>query len=336
ITGGPGASFYVATNGSSSGNGSITSPWNLQTALNHPSSVHPGDTIWLRGGTYVGQFTSSLTGTASSPIVVRQYPGERATIDGRTVDPNVLVLTGAYTWYWGFEVTNTLLGAQNGEGVNFSTSNGLKLINLVTHDHGSNGMGVWSQSTNVEVYGCLSYFNGRMTQANHAYGAYGQNQTGEKFLEENFFIHNFGNYPIHIYGSSTAFLDNFRFTGNVFYGGWALIGGSRKAQNPVFTSNYFYGTDVGEGIFDLGWQTQFGPGANNSVLTGNYFMGGTVNFNANNTNTTATGNTFYGRLSNVNPSLYPGNTYFTSASGPVPRPSGLTVVVRPNKYEPGR
>ena len=27
------------------------SPWDLQTALNHPA-VHPGDTIWMRGGTY--------------------------------------------------------------------------------------------------------------------------------------------------------------------------------------------------------------------------------------------------------------------------------------------
>ncbi len=69
-------------NGSPSGNGSINSPWDLQTALNQPSTVHPGDTIWLRGGTYVGHFTSNLNGTSSSPIIVRQYAGERATIDG--------------------------------------------------------------------------------------------------------------------------------------------------------------------------------------------------------------------------------------------------------------
>src|SRR6185295_4046668 len=43
--------FYVASNGSSSGSGSMTAPWDLQTALNHPAAVHPGDTIWVRGGT---------------------------------------------------------------------------------------------------------------------------------------------------------------------------------------------------------------------------------------------------------------------------------------------
>ena len=71
--------FYVAPNASSSGNGSLNSPWKLQTALDQPSSVHAGDTIWLRGGTYVGHFTSNLNGTSSNAIVVRQYAGERAT-----------------------------------------------------------------------------------------------------------------------------------------------------------------------------------------------------------------------------------------------------------------
>jgi hypothetical protein len=71
----------VATNGSSSGNGSINNPWNLRTALNQPASVQPGSTIYLRGGTYTGTFTSSLAGTAAAPIVVRSYPGEWARID---------------------------------------------------------------------------------------------------------------------------------------------------------------------------------------------------------------------------------------------------------------
>ncbi|HTY43209.1 MAG TPA: hypothetical protein VMH79_15165, partial [Thermoanaerobaculia bacterium] len=44
--------FYVAPNASGSGNGSLANPWKLQTALNQPSAVQPGDTIWLRGGTY--------------------------------------------------------------------------------------------------------------------------------------------------------------------------------------------------------------------------------------------------------------------------------------------
>jgi len=77
-----GPAFYVAPNGSASGNGSINNPWDLQTALNQPSGVQPGATIYLRGGTYNGKFTSALAGTVSSPIVVRAYPGEWAKIEG--------------------------------------------------------------------------------------------------------------------------------------------------------------------------------------------------------------------------------------------------------------
>ena len=100
--------FYAAPNGSPSGNGSINSPWDLQTALNQPSAVHAGDTIWLRGGTYTGHFTSNLNGTSSTPIIVRQYAGERATIDGNYAgNIPTLIVDGSYTWFWGFEVMNS-------------------------------------------------------------------------------------------------------------------------------------------------------------------------------------------------------------------------------------
>src|SRR6202521_375199 len=81
--------YYVAPPGHTTGDGSMGTPWDLQTALSVPPAVRPGDTIWLRGGTYAGaavagySFACSLKGTAGLPISVRQYPGERATIDGR-------------------------------------------------------------------------------------------------------------------------------------------------------------------------------------------------------------------------------------------------------------
>jgi hypothetical protein len=78
----PGPTFHVATNGKVTGNGTVNSPWDLQTALSQPSSVVPGSTIYLHGGTYRGKFTSNLNGTAANPIVVRSYPGEWAKIDG--------------------------------------------------------------------------------------------------------------------------------------------------------------------------------------------------------------------------------------------------------------
>jgi hypothetical protein len=77
-----GPAVYVAPNGSPTGDGSINKPWDLGTALSQQSNVRPGTTIYLRGGTYTGKFTSGLIGTPSAPIVVRSYPREWATLDG--------------------------------------------------------------------------------------------------------------------------------------------------------------------------------------------------------------------------------------------------------------
>ena len=90
-----GDDFYVSPTAAANGNGSFNNPWKLQTALDHPSAVQPGDTIWLRGGIYnAPPYTSHLVGTSAEPIIVRQYPGERARIDGN---------------YNGNEVTLTIL-----------------------------------------------------------------------------------------------------------------------------------------------------------------------------------------------------------------------------------
>ena len=84
---------FAAPNGSPTADGSIDRPWDLDTALgspsgSQPSSVQPGDTIWLRGGIYIpatdNGYISHVTGTPGSPIIVRNYNGERATLQAGT------------------------------------------------------------------------------------------------------------------------------------------------------------------------------------------------------------------------------------------------------------
>jgi hypothetical protein len=72
--------FYVSPNGSPNGNGSLSNPWDLHTALNQPSSVTQGKTIYMRGGTYRGKFISNLVGAT-----LRSYPGEWAKIDNHYI-----------------------------------------------------------------------------------------------------------------------------------------------------------------------------------------------------------------------------------------------------------
>ena len=218
--------------------------------------MHPGDTIWLRGGTYKGTFTSVLTGTPDEPIIVRQYPGERAILDGGDSDGRaILTIDGSYTWFWGFEVTSsdpvrrssqtgsfpTDIGRGDGISTGSSDSLGIKLINLTIHD-ARQGISAFSKWSDTEIYGCLIYYDGWVApDRGHGHGIYTQNETGTKTVRDNIIFSGFG-HGIHAYGTSAAHLDNFRIEGNtIFVSGTLLddnarnllLGGDSVAQNPV-------------------------------------------------------------------------------------------------------
>ncbi len=90
-----GCDFYVAPSsrdislgqtatvaGTPQGTGSLTQPWDLQTALDKPSSLVTGKSICLRGGTYRGGYLSNISGAAAAPVKLRSAPGEWAKFDG--------------------------------------------------------------------------------------------------------------------------------------------------------------------------------------------------------------------------------------------------------------
>ena len=145
--------------------------------------VKPGDTIWLRGGTYTGApFVSHLNGTSASPIIVRQYPGERARIDGNYNGHEVtLDIMGSYTWYWGFEVFNSDptryvsdpadWPPRRGTGVQVR-GDGTRMINMIVHDT-SQGVSSAEAATDARIYACLFYYNGyQAPDRGHGHGIY--------------------------------------------------------------------------------------------------------------------------------------------------------------------
>ena len=69
--------YYAAPAGTTTGNGSIGSPWDLQTALGQASLITTGKNLCLRGGVYNGKFSTGLTAGT-----VRSAPDEWAVIDG--------------------------------------------------------------------------------------------------------------------------------------------------------------------------------------------------------------------------------------------------------------
>lgn len=77
------AQWYVSTTGTPTAAGTIGDPWNLQRALAGDPPIAPGDTIWVRGGHYIGPFSSYLQGTPIQPIIVRNYQRERVLLDSQ-------------------------------------------------------------------------------------------------------------------------------------------------------------------------------------------------------------------------------------------------------------
>src|SRR3989449_2090347 len=107
------AGYYASPNGTGAGDGSVSRPWDLTTARNGGNGKgQPGDTIWLRGGTYTSTINTTVAGTATAPIVVRQYPGERAILDANggtsgTTRGDFFIVSGSYVTFWGFEVMDS-------------------------------------------------------------------------------------------------------------------------------------------------------------------------------------------------------------------------------------
>lgn len=73
--------LYVSPTGSDSNPGTLAQPLaTVQTAIN---TVSPGETIYIRGGTYHEEVSvSGLNGTASNPIVITNYQDEKVLFDG--------------------------------------------------------------------------------------------------------------------------------------------------------------------------------------------------------------------------------------------------------------
>lgn len=369
------AEWRVAPNGSPTGDGSAAKPWDLASALKNTAAVKPGDTIWLHGGTYTGAaretFTCMLKGTAEQPIIVKQFPGERA-----TVRPTLTTGGCEHVWFWGFEVMNPDTGEYGRtEHARLPTvwlrdSRGVKLINLVIHD-GGQGIGAWSESEDSEIYGCVIYNNG-WAGSNQGHGIYTQNKTGTKKILDNLIFNQLGTgYGIHCYGSEKAFMRDYVFEGNVCFnnqGNNILIGGGSPSEKIVVRNNFAY---AGNGV-------QFGYGAHSkdAVIRDNYFA--TWLRVKNWDELTVRNNTVYNpsrfaqliidELDGLPKYDWDENSYFHPAAGEAPfslstkgpswtgsfeewkektgfdaksafsatAPTGLKVFVRPNAYEKGR
>lgn len=162
------ADRYVATTGVIGNLGTLVSPWDLASAATgHSGAILPGDTVWVRGGTYdVTQLSFSVSGlSALLPVIFRNYNGEHAIIRGTSASSNTddQLIDGNYIWLWGLDFTqlmrSRLIAAAAPTGWNTwirNTTNGCRFIHCVNHDK-NNGWFSDPGTGDVEIYGSIAY-----------------------------------------------------------------------------------------------------------------------------------------------------------------------------------
>jgi hypothetical protein len=312
--------WFAAPTGSSDGDGSGR-PWDLQTALHGGNGkVLPGDTIWLRGGTYsnAAPLTSTLAGTASAPVVVRQYPGERAILDASGATSPVsrgdfLTVRGDYSTFWGFEVMDSDPDRAVDTRPNMIVAHAshLRFINLIVHDGGI-GFYTYSEPVDIEIYGCVAYNNGWQESVfGNGHAIYAKSTAGPVYLRDNITFNQFG-YGIHIYTiAGPDGITNLHAEGNVSFNNGAvtadpfnspsaniLFGGSVPVRNGTLFDNMTY-FSPGVGVHNL--LLGFG-GMQNQDLTvrNNYAVGGRLLAEVGHWQSfTMTDNSFFGPTSDM-------------------------------------
>lgn len=291
-----GRHFYVAPTGERDNPGTLARPLDIVTALSSQGPARPGDTIWLRGGVHAAPgavrygteeptLVSTLTGTPTAPIIVRQYPGERATVDGG------IRIEGGWTWYRDFEITNSspVRTSKRPMGLHV-LGPATRFINLVIHDNG-NGIGFWQSAINAEIYGAIIYHNGWEETADyrgHGHGIYAQNLTGSKLISDVISFDNFSS-GMKAY-TEQGHASNITFEGNISFNN-----GSAARPQPAYNrvENMLVGASLNpvEGIRLIANQTYHRPDSTgNSIFIGyaaasnrdlvirdNYFVGGATN-----------------------------------------------------------
>lgn len=307
------AQHYASPSGTASGDGSLEHPWDLTTAFARPPSLEAGDVLWLRGGTYAGFFTTTLRGTASAPIIVCAYAGERATLTNGPIDtsvesvPDTLTIAGINTWFWGLEVTsggptvNRTVSTDAEGNTSWPTSTelpmggdvsilnddtaslpGIKLINMVIHD-GRQGVSYWMAAQSSEINGTLIYHMGwdNTLDRGHGHAMYAQNKIGDRKIYDNIVFGGFAD-GIDTYGTSAAYLNDLDIEGNTVFNIGALSAVSGGSDMQIGGGAPLVDPIVKDNMIyepNIGsWSLGYTFGATNNsggVMTGNYVMANT-------------------------------------------------------------
>lgn len=358
------ARHVVATGGVTSGNAlDSATGWTFAWSGKGQTVVQPGDTIWLHGGVHLGGAEMEMIGTASAPIIYRNWQNQRVQIVAPTVDgvaDECIWAKGKHNWFWGLEIWNSdSTGGpwESGGGITF-VGDSNKAINCILHNLLDVGIRDQSQPSGTEVTGCIFYYNGRQSlhdnQGGYAFYTQQTSAAPKKLYQDNIYWGQWGTGG-QVYGTDVVNLSNITWTGNVAFNNGNLRGhetdfsgaekfmpqlifGNTEATgnitNDTLTHNYTFCSTI-PAIYHYA-NIGYNGGASSGIrLDSNLLVGDDIALwlKAGTTGFSMTGNTIIGPVNPSNmSSTFPNNRYLETRS------SGWTdtVIVRRNPYESKR
>ena len=136
-TSGTGRTFFVANAGNDSNPGTETQPW--RTLAKGSSTAQPGDTVYVKAGTYNESIRASRSGTAGNLITFKAAPGDECTHTGS---------------YWNNPVCDVVLSGGN---IDINRQSYIRVEGFAVT--GYNGPGVWCQDRGSEVVNHVELVN---------------------------------------------------------------------------------------------------------------------------------------------------------------------------------
>lgn len=138
------AAYYVATTGNDANAGTEASPW--KTIKKAAATLQPGQTVYIKSGTYTERLVPANSGTATKPITYAAYPGSTVTIDGTGVAVGnfaglVDLSHRSYIKLTGLAVANSAYAGIFADGASNISIEKTKVTNSV-----SSGIGIWGSN----------------------------------------------------------------------------------------------------------------------------------------------------------------------------------------------
>lgn len=125
----PVTGLFIAPTGSDTAAGTQTAP--MKTILAASGKLAPGQTLWVRGGTYSGQggYNWKASGTATAPVTIKAYPGETPLFNGSGQSHGIIVSGNSNVIIDGLHFTGYGMGPSGDGSILLLNARGITIQN---------------------------------------------------------------------------------------------------------------------------------------------------------------------------------------------------------------